>query len=217
MLKQSPELDYSLWEFRMRSSYTGFGYSSLANDVEDTAALVTYLRGIGKKKIVLIGSSSGMFPLPPSPPLSFSLTVDVPLSLTRTGCQACLEYTNRDKYQTPPVDGYILTSPVSDRESAFLFMSPEELERSLRVAKGRIEKGQEHEAMPREFVPFVFTTPVTAYRWHSLAAKGSVTHPVAGLSCRYTDTDAAATMTTSRLTYPTRRLRLRLAGLTSPC
>jgi hypothetical protein len=60
MLQQSPSLDYSLWEFRMRSSYSGFGYSSLANDVEDTAALVQYLRSIGKQKIVLMGSSTGM-------------------------------------------------------------------------------------------------------------------------------------------------------------
>lgn len=43
----------------MRSSYTGFGYSSLANDVEDIAALVTYLKGRDKKKIVLMGSSTG--------------------------------------------------------------------------------------------------------------------------------------------------------------
>lgn len=63
MLEQTPSLDYSLWEFRMRSSYTGFGYSSLANDVEDTAALVRYLRKIGKKKTVLIGASSGICPL----------------------------------------------------------------------------------------------------------------------------------------------------------
>ncbi len=61
-LAQSPALDYSLWEFRMRSSYSGFGYSSLANDVEDIAALVQYLRGIGKKKIVLMGASTGMSP-----------------------------------------------------------------------------------------------------------------------------------------------------------
>lgn len=59
-LAQSPALDYALWEFRMRSSYSGFGYSSLANDVEDIAALVQYLRGIGKKKIVLMGASTGM-------------------------------------------------------------------------------------------------------------------------------------------------------------
>jgi hypothetical protein len=43
----------------MRSSYTGFGYSSLAYDVADLSALVTYLRSMGKKKIVLLGSSTG--------------------------------------------------------------------------------------------------------------------------------------------------------------
>jgi pimeloyl-ACP methyl ester carboxylesterase len=59
MLERSA-LDYSIWEFRMRSSYSGFGYSSLANDVEDVAALVQYLRGLGKEKIVLMGSSTGM-------------------------------------------------------------------------------------------------------------------------------------------------------------
>lgn len=58
-LKSSLELSYSFWEFRMRSSYTGFGYSSLANDAEDIAALITYLRGLGKTKIVLLGSSTG--------------------------------------------------------------------------------------------------------------------------------------------------------------
>lgn len=63
-LNTVPELSYSFWEFRMRSSYTGFGYSSLANDAEDIAALVTYLRALNKTKIVLLGSSTGMlFPL----------------------------------------------------------------------------------------------------------------------------------------------------------
>jgi hypothetical protein len=53
---------YSVFEFRMRSSYTGFGYSSLKNDVEDISALVAYLRGPGmcKQKVVLMGSSTGM-------------------------------------------------------------------------------------------------------------------------------------------------------------
>ncbi|KZM26550.1 uncharacterized protein EKO05_0005400 [Ascochyta rabiei] len=53
------KLGYSIWEFRMRSSFTGFGYSSLADDVEDIAALVRYLKGLGKEKVVLMGSSTG--------------------------------------------------------------------------------------------------------------------------------------------------------------
>jgi hypothetical protein len=58
-LERHNELSYSFGEFWMRSSYTGFGYSSLANNVEDISALVTYLRGLGKEKIVLLGRSTG--------------------------------------------------------------------------------------------------------------------------------------------------------------
>lgn len=76
----SPSLSYSLWEFRMRSSYSGFGFSSLANDVDDTAALVRYLRAIGKEKVVLMGCSTGMARLPTSLhpyPVRFSFVVSV--------------------------------------------------------------------------------------------------------------------------------------------
>jgi hypothetical protein len=58
-LQAGTDLSYSFWEFRMRSSYTGFGFSSLANDAEDLSALVIYLKGLGKEKIVLLGSSTG--------------------------------------------------------------------------------------------------------------------------------------------------------------
>lgn len=52
-------LGYSIWECRMRSSFTGWGYSCLKDDVEDIAALVKYLMGLGKKRVVLLGSSTG--------------------------------------------------------------------------------------------------------------------------------------------------------------
>lgn len=52
-------LDYSVFEIRMRSSFIGFGTSSLKNDVEDISALVRYLRGIGREKIILFGHSTG--------------------------------------------------------------------------------------------------------------------------------------------------------------
>jgi hypothetical protein len=61
VLQAESEMSFSFWEFRMRSSYTGFGSSSLANDVEDLSALVTHLRDLGKEKIVLLGSSTGTF------------------------------------------------------------------------------------------------------------------------------------------------------------
>ena len=58
-LEEARDLGYSVIEFRMRSSFSGFGTSSLSNDVEDISALVKYLRGIGKERIVLFGSSTG--------------------------------------------------------------------------------------------------------------------------------------------------------------
>ncbi|WQF75740.1 Putative fusarinine C esterase SidJ, alpha/Beta hydrolase [Colletotrichum destructivum] len=135
--------DWSVFEIRMRSSFSGYGYSSLKNDVEDIAALVRYLRGIGKKKIVLMGHS--------------------------TGCQDCAEYT---KHKEDPVDGFILQGPVSDRESIADSVDPDWLKKSLEYAEKLIDEGKEWEAMPRDQLPSFFQTPMTAYRWHSLAAKG---------------------------------------------
>lgn len=56
---QSSSLGYSVFETRLRSSFTGFGTKSLVDDVEDISALVKYLRGLGKQKIVLMGHSTG--------------------------------------------------------------------------------------------------------------------------------------------------------------
>ncbi|KAL0930804.1 esterase lipase [Colletotrichum truncatum] len=140
---QTKGQDWSVFEIRMRSSFTGYGYSSLKNDVEDISALVRYLRGIGKKKIVLMGHS--------------------------TGCQDCMEYT---KHKEDPVDGFILQGPASDRESIVDFVDSEELKKSLELAEKMISGGKGSEVMPRDYVPSVFSTPLTAYRWHSLAAKG---------------------------------------------
>ena len=52
-------LGYSIFEVRLRSSFIGYGTSSLKKDVEDIAALVEYLRGLGKEKIALFGHSTG--------------------------------------------------------------------------------------------------------------------------------------------------------------
>jgi pimeloyl-ACP methyl ester carboxylesterase len=58
-LEDRRDLDYSLFEIRIRSSFIGFGTSSLSNDVEDISSLVKYLRSIGRKKIILMGHSTG--------------------------------------------------------------------------------------------------------------------------------------------------------------
>jgi hypothetical protein len=58
-LKGEDGVKYGLWELRMRSSYTAFGYASLKDDVEDVRELVVYLKALGIKAVVLVGSSSG--------------------------------------------------------------------------------------------------------------------------------------------------------------
>lgn len=58
-LEEVPDLSYSVFETRMRSSFESFGTGSLALDVEDINSLVKYLRSIGKEKIALLGGSTG--------------------------------------------------------------------------------------------------------------------------------------------------------------
>ncbi|RYN42628.1 hypothetical protein AA0113_g6679 [Alternaria arborescens] len=136
---------YNLWELRMRSSYTAFGYGSLKEDGEDVASLVGHLKGIGVEKIVLVGSSSG--------------------------CQAIMTYASTEP-APPPVDGYIMQAPTSDRETAGLLMPQDLLSASLEYAGDLIAKGKEKTIMPASFIPSIITSPVTAYRWYSLASVG---------------------------------------------
>lgn len=92
--------------------------------------------------------------------------------LQYAGCQDCLEYTDHGKHKSATVDGYILLSPVSDRQTAGILMSPEELGKSNQHAQEMIVEGKKDDAMPNALLPFIFTSPITAYRWNSLAAKG---------------------------------------------
>lgn len=58
-LEEDPGLGYSVFEFRLKSSFAAFGFSRLVDDVADIAALVKYLRSIGKERVVLMGHSTG--------------------------------------------------------------------------------------------------------------------------------------------------------------
>ncbi|EWZ95187.1 hypothetical protein BFJ70_g13831 [Fusarium oxysporum] len=143
-LEEVKELGFSVIEFRMRSSFSGFGTSSLSNDVEDISALVKYLRGIGKEKIVLFGSS--------------------------TGCQDCIEYANYAKHNNEPVDGFVMQGPVSDRETLdLIFPDPQP---SLDLAAKMISEGKGGDCMPFDMIPAVLGAPISAYRFQSLASKG---------------------------------------------
>jgi hypothetical protein len=71
---------------------------------------------------------------------------------------------------TPLVDGYVMQAPTSDRETAALLMSPDLLYASLEHAENLIARGEEKTIMPNSFIPPIITSPVTAYRWHSLVS-----------------------------------------------
>ena len=58
-LEKAPGLGYSVFEIRMSSSFAGYGFTSLKDDVADLSAFVQYLRGLGKRKVIFLGHSTG--------------------------------------------------------------------------------------------------------------------------------------------------------------
>lgn len=73
-----------------------------------------------------------------------------------------------------PIDAYILQAPTSDRATAAMLMTPDFYARSLDYSAQQLRLGNGDAIMPRALLPEVFTTPITAYRWHSLIAEGYV-------------------------------------------
>ncbi|KAI0180134.1 DUF1749-domain-containing protein [Hypoxylon sp. FL1284] len=144
-LEAEPELSYSVFEFRLTSSFAGFGFARLADDVADISALVKYLRSIGKQRVVLLGHS--------------------------TGSQDCMEYTS-PSHKLEPVEAYILQAPVADRGALAQDMGSEAaLDEGLKVAKELIVSGRGHERLrPEHIAPAFRSTPISAARWYALAA-----------------------------------------------
>ncbi|KAK0621384.1 duf1749 domain-containing protein [Bombardia bombarda] len=144
---EASKANWSVFEVRLSSAYSGFGFGSLMRDVEEISYFVAYLRNqLDKTKAVLLGHS--------------------------TGCQDCLEY-SKHWANVDHVDGFILQGPVSDRESTALLMDKAEMDESVAHAAKMIAEGREDEFMPPDLLPVEYSTnPITAYRWHSLAAVG---------------------------------------------
>ncbi|KAK4169471.1 hypothetical protein QBC43DRAFT_307803 [Cladorrhinum sp. PSN259] len=139
---------YTLFEARLSSAYSAFGYASLKQDAAEIHSCIQYLhRKLEVQKIVLMGHS--------------------------TGCQDALEYVL--SHREDEVQGVILQGPVSDREAILMSCTAaqQELESSLKVAKEMLERGEGEEVMRRKDLPEAWRgSPVTAYRWNSLASVG---------------------------------------------
>ncbi|SPO02789.1 related to benzoate 4-monooxygenase cytochrome P450 [Cephalotrichum gorgonifer] len=140
---------YSVFEFRLKSSFIGFGTSSLAEDVRHISDLVKYLRGIGKERIVLLGHS--------------------------TGCQDIMAYVNDANYTKhgiEPVEGFILQGPVSDRE-AIEAERKDGFDQVVADARVMVADGRGGDCLPQRTLPDMLAgTPVSAYRFLALATKG---------------------------------------------
>ncbi len=81
-----------------------------------------------------------------------------------------MEYADYEKHGNSPVDGFIIQAPVSDREALKKdFPNFDEL---LAVSEKMIADGQENEYVSAKLMPRGFDVPITAYRLHSLIAKG---------------------------------------------
>jgi hypothetical protein len=46
------------------------------------------------------------------------------------------------------------------------------LAQTLEHASDMISRGEQDEIMPKSLIPPIFTSPITAYRWHSLISEG---------------------------------------------
>lgn len=81
-----------------------------------------------------------------------------------------MEYTQYVTEKSAQVDGFILQAPISDRESLEP-VSPD-LQACLDLAADWIAQGKADDCLPRRVVPREFDAPMSAYRMHSLAARG---------------------------------------------
>ena len=85
-----------------------------------------------------------------------------------------MEYSDYEKHGSSPVDGFILQGPVSDREGLAPIMGAEKMQESVAHAAQLIKEGKGESIMPREALSSILPSPITAYRWHSLASTGWV-------------------------------------------
>ncbi|RKF63558.1 UPF0613 protein PB24D3.06c [Erysiphe neolycopersici] len=145
-ISDSLDSTWSLAEIIISSSYTGWGISSLQEDVKEISKCVEYFRTLKKGLIVLMGHS--------------------------TGCQDIMEYLTGHGHRTrASIDGAIIQAPVSDREYIVSKLDPLVYAKSCLDAKAMIEAGRPHEILSTsEVIKKIFDCPISAIRWLSLAS-----------------------------------------------
>ncbi|MCJ1465583.1 hypothetical protein MMC07_004202 [Pseudocyphellaria aurata] len=137
---------YSLVEVLLSSSYSGWGTVSINQDVKEIAQCVAYFQNLRPQgKVVLLGHS--------------------------TGCQDVLHYLIADG-ERPRIDGGILHSSVSDREALTKVLPPADYENGVKLAREYVDDNRGGDVLPARFTGALFSTPISANRWMSLASPG---------------------------------------------
>ncbi len=144
------DVGYTFYQPLLRSSYSGYGYSSIETDVEDLASFLDHIRDeYGVSRVTLMGHS--------------------------TGCQDIVEYMHRSANKGF-IDRVILQAPVSDREAfdALLQKDPtlvDSFKKSCLLASS---------ALPGTFLPKEVRNlirdgdPLTCERFKSLAGRETI-------------------------------------------
>jgi len=147
--KISDSLDpkWTLAEVLLSSSYAGWGTSSLVQDAKELHECVSYFKGIGKEKVVLMGHS--------------------------TGCQDTMEYLtgpgHEARLKNNKINGAIIQAPVSDREAFAVAYTPiDKYNKSITTAQELVSHGKGDEILPKFLWPEFLPAPITASRWLSL-------------------------------------------------
>ncbi|KAI4253822.1 MAG: hypothetical protein LQ352_003463, partial [Teloschistes flavicans] len=145
---------WSFIQVLLSSSYSGWGISSLTQDIAELSQCVAYFKSRRPEgKIILMGNS--------------------------TGCQDVLGYLSfpptQDEergqgWERPRVDGGILQAPVSDREAIGIIYPREDLERYNAMARRLVEDGKGEEMLPNEVSLPILGARTTASRWLSLSS-----------------------------------------------
>ncbi|KAL8838758.1 MAG: hypothetical protein Q9170_002007 [Blastenia crenularia] len=137
---------YSFVEVLLSSSYSGWGHSSITQDVEEMAQCVEYFQSLRPHaKVVIMGNS--------------------------TGCQDVLHYVS-SVGSRPIVDGAILQAPVSDREAIQMIYPVEDYRRYNAMAQQWVRDGKGDEMLPNQVSLPILGSRITANRWLSLASPG---------------------------------------------
>ncbi|KAI4239909.1 MAG: hypothetical protein LQ349_000004 [Xanthoria aureola] len=137
---------YSLVEVLLSSAFSGWGHSSISQDVHELGRCVEYFQSLRPGgKVVLMGNS--------------------------TACQDVLCYLSYPGSR-PKVAGGILQAPVSDREAIQTIYPADDYKRYNEMAQQWVKDGKGDHMLPNEVSLPKLGARVTADRWLSLASPG---------------------------------------------